>query len=109
MNNHGGFAKGANFVWASTQNIAPNFVYVGSISVVGMTQSQKLSAIKDLVSQQGIYAVAEVKGNTGQHWVAVTGVNGSTVEMVDPASDSKDMWSQYNWANTSKLQYYKVG
>lgn len=108
LNNNGGFASGGNFVWASPQKAAPKFVYSNSISVMGMTQSQKLNAIKDLVSQQGVYAVAQVKGNTGQHWVAITGVNGSTVEMVDPASESTDMWSEYNWANTSLINYYRV-
>ena len=108
LNKNGGFARGGNFVWASPQKAAPRFVYGGAVSVSGMSQSQKLNAIKELVSQQGVYVVAEVKGNTGQHWVAVIGVNGSTVEMVDPASDSTDMWSQYNWANTSTLEYYKV-
>ena len=73
-----------------------------------MSREQKLNKIKELTSQQGVYVVAEVKGNTGQHWVAVEGVNGSSVQMIDPASDNKDMWDQYNWANTSTLAYYKV-
>ena len=28
--------------------------------------------------------------------------------MVDPASDSTDMWGKYNWANTTILEYYTV-
>ena len=109
LNNNGGIAAGGNFVWASPQKAAPNFVYQGQEYVGGSSRDQKLNKIKELVSQQGVYVVAEVKGNTGQHWVAVTGVNGSTVQMIDPASDSTDMWQQYNWANTSTLAYYKVG
>ena len=108
LNNNGGIAGGGNFVWASPQKAAPNFVYQGKESIAGLSREQKLEKIKNLVSQQGVYVIAEVKGNTGQHWVAVEGVNGSTVQMIDPASDSKDMWDQYNWANTSTLAYYKV-
>ena len=108
LNKNGGIASGGNFVWASPQKAAPNFVYQGSVSVAGMSREQKLNKIKELTSQKGVYVVAEVKGNTGQHWVAVEGVNGSTVQMIDPASDSKSMWDQYNWANTHTLAYYKV-
>ena len=108
LNKNGGIASGGNFVWASPQKAAPNFVYQGSVSVAGMSREQKLNKIKELTSQKGVYVVAEVKGNTGQHWVAVEGVNGSTVQMIDPASDSKSMWDQYNWDNTHTLAYYKV-
>ena len=52
--------------------------------------------------------MAEVKGNTGQHWVAIDGINGSTVLMMDPASQSTSMWQEYNWANTSQYAYFKV-
>lgn len=109
LNNNGGIAAGGNFVWASPQLAAPDFVYQERIYISGLSREQKLNRIKELVNQKGNYIVAEVKGNTGQHWVAVTGVNGSTVQMIDPASDSTDMWEQYNWANTSTLAIYKVG
>ena len=109
LNKNGGIASGGNFVWASPQQAAPTFVYQGQEYILGLSKEEKLNKINSLVSQKGVYVVAEVKGNTGQHWVAVMGVNGSSVEMVDPASDATDMWSQYNWANTSVLAYYKAG
>lgn len=109
LNSHGGFVSGGNFVWGAATQAAPGFVYKGQISVAGMSKEGKLNKIKELISQQGVYVVAEVKGNTGQHWVAIDGVSGSTVNMLDPASTSTDMWAQYNWANTSTLAYYKVG
>ena len=57
---------------------------------------------------QGYYVVAEVKGSTGQHWVAVDGINGNNVLMMDPASQSTSMWSQYDWRNTSQYAYFRV-
>lgn len=102
----GGFS-GANLVWGAVSNAAPNFVYQNKVYIAGQSQSQKLSAIKNLLDQ-GYYVVAEVKGNTGQHWVAVDGVSGDTVLMMDPASQSTNMWQQYNWENTSQLAYFKV-
>ena len=108
LNSHGGFVSGGNFVWGVATQAAPSFKYQGQISVAGMSREQKLSKIKELTSQQGVYVVAEVKGNTGQHWVAIDSVSGNTVNMMDPGSSSTDMWGQYNWANTSTLAYYKV-
>lgn len=108
LNKNGGFVSGGNFVWAGATKAAPSFVYQGSVSVLGMSKQQKLDKLKSLVSQQGVYVVAEVKGNTGQHWVAIDGINGDTINMLDPSSSSNDMWGYYNWANTSTFAYYRV-
>lgn len=43
-----------------------------------------------------------------QHWVAVTGVNGNNVIMVDPASNQMDMWSAYEWSKSSQFNYFKA-
>lgn len=109
LNSHGGFVSGGNFVWTAATQAAPSFKYVGQVQIAGMSKSQKLAKIKELVNQNNVYVVAEVKGNTGQHWVAIDYVDGDTIHMMDPGSTSTDMWTQYNWANTSTLGYYKVG
>ena len=108
LNSHGGFASTGDFNWDSASSIAPSFAYQGKVWLEGMTRAQKLEAIRNLVSQPGVYVVAEVKGNTGQHWVAIDSVDGNTVNMMDPGSTATDMWSEYNWVNTSQLAYYKV-
>lgn len=108
LNSHGGFI-GGNFVWATATQVAPNFVYQGQISVKGLSREQKLRKIIDLAGQEGVYVVAEVKGDSGQHWVAIDSINGDTINMMDPGSNSTDMWAEYNWANTSTLAYYRVG
>ena len=106
LNATGGFS-GANLIWAAVSNAAPNFVFQTKITLAGQSQSQKLETIRNLVNQ-GYYVVVEVKGNTGQHWVAVDGVDGNTILMMDPASQSTNMWNQYNWQNTSELAYFAV-
>ena len=73
-----------------------------------MTQQQKLRRIQEIVSTPGVYATVEVKGNTGQHWVAIDSVSGTTINMMDPSTSSTDMWGQYNWSNTSTIAYYQV-
>ena len=109
LNANGGFASGGNFVWASATKAAPDFKYQGSVYVLGMTKQQKLDKLKSLLSQSGVYVVAEVKGNTGQHWVAIDSINGDVINMMDPSHATTDMWATYNWANTSTFAYYKVG
>ena len=68
---------------------------------------EKVNLINKYQSQ-GYYLAVEVKGTTGQHWVAVMSVNGYTINMVDPGSDGTDMWSSYNWKNTSQFVYFKT-
>lgn len=107
LNSHGGFIGGGLFVWSSATTVAPTFHYQGQVSVAGLNQADKLNKIKSLVDQ-GYYVTAEVKGSTGQHWVAIDSVSGNNIIMMDPGSNSTNMWSQYNWQNTSTLGYYKV-
>jgi len=109
LNSHGGIDGGGNYQWNVATQLAPSFKFVDSIDVSYYSKGDKLAKIKELVGQTGIYVVAEVKGDTGQHWVAIDSVNGDKISMMDPGSRSTDMWSEYNWANTSRLAYYRVG
>ena len=106
LNSHRGFS-GGNLNWEAVTNAVPSFVFQNKISVLGYNKQQKLEKIKTLLSQ-GYYIVVEVKGNTGQHWVAIDGISGDTIIMMDPGSSSTDLWGQYDWRNTSTISYYKV-
>ena len=88
---------------------APTFKYQSVVSLEGMNKSDKLNKIKEIVNQDGVYAVCEVKGNTGQHWVAIDSVVNDRITMMDPGTNETDMWNTYGWNNTSKIVYYKVG
>lgn len=52
----------------------------------------------------------EVKGATpgNQHWVAITGVNGNNVNIVEPGSNGTDLWSLYEWNKSSQFNYFMV-
>ena len=50
----------------------------------------------------------EVMGDTGQHWVAIMNVLGDEIKMVDPSSDNIDVWSTYNWKNSSQFVYFQT-
>ena len=108
LNSHGGFASGGNLLWNSITQVIPSWKYQGQTSLEGLSKSQKLAKIKEVSSQPNTYAVVAVKGDTGQHWVALDSVSGDTINMMDPSTDSTDMWSQYDWVNTSKIESYKV-
>ena len=107
LNRNGGFVSGGNFVWGAATKACPGFIYQGQINIHSQSRQQKMNKIKEMLSA-GYYVVAEVKGNTGQHWVAIDAVQGDTIIMMDPGSSSTDMWGQYNWRNTSTLAWYKV-
>ena len=109
LNRNGGFSAGGNFNWSAAEKAAPTFRYAGRVSLSGMTREQKLARIRQITSMAGVYAVCEVRGNTGQHWVAIDRVDGNRIIMNDPGGNTgNDMWAYYNWANTSTLVYYKV-
>lgn len=109
LSKQGAFSSsGALNSYASVQNIAPRFKYENVISLSGKSKQEKLNIIKNIVNQNGVYAVAEVMGNTGQHWVAIEKVNGETISMFDPGSSATDMWKEYKYYNTSRIVYYRV-
>ncbi|MDO5002952.1 MAG: SpoIID/LytB domain-containing protein [bacterium] len=107
LNNNGGFTPGGALNWANVTKIAPSFVYLGQTNVSNLSRDEKLAKLKTLVDS-GYYVIAEVKGRTGQHWVAVDNISGDRINMFDPGSSSTDMWGEYNWANTSVFSYYKI-
>ena len=108
LNTHGGFAAGGNFIWAGATAAAPGFNYQGQIYVLGWSREAKLNKLKELVSDSHNYVVAEVKGNTGQHWVAIDAVQGDNIVMMDPGLQATDLWSAHPWYNTSTFAYYRV-
>ena len=81
---------------------------------IGITQSdmaftfkEKFRIINEYYSK-GYYIAIEVKGNTGQHWVAVNDIKGNIINMVDPGNDSTNLWLTYNSVNTSQIRYFKA-
>ena len=52
--------------------------------------------------------MAEVKGNTGQHWVAVDSIQNGVINMMDPGTNSTNMWKTYPSRNTSRFVYFKA-
>lgn len=87
--------------------VAPSFRFVGRKYVLGFSLTEKLDTLIDLLNQ-GYYVVAEVKGNTGEHWVAIDRIQGNNVIMMDPGSTGTNLWQTYNWRNTSTYIYYRV-
>lgn len=109
LNKNGGFDERGNLYYGPISNVVPNFKYVGNVNLRGKSRSEKLALITQYVNA-GYFVTEEVKGATqgNQHWVAVTGVNGNNVIMVDPASNQTDMWSAYEWSKSSQFNYFKA-
>lgn len=109
LNKNGGFDERGNLYYGPISKVVPNFKYVGNVNLRGKSRSEKLALITQYVNA-GYFVTEEVKGATpgNQHWVAVTGVNGNNVSMVDPASNQIDMWSAYEWSKSSQFNYFKA-
>lgn len=109
LNSNGGFTSNGSLIWSTVTKIVPSFKYQGFVSVSGLSKEAKLNKLKELLSDKNNYVVAEVKGSTGQHWVAIDGISDGNIVMMDPGSPSSDLWAQYDWRNTSQFNYYTLG
>lgn len=109
LNSNGGFDGKGNLIYAPINKVVPNFRYVGNVNLRGKTRAEKLESIKQYLNL-GFHLTIEVKGATpgNQHWVAILGVDGNNVNIVDPASDKTDLWSAYEWSKTSQFNYFKA-
>lgn len=109
LNKKGGFDSNGNLQYSAVNKVVPEFKYVGNVNLRNKTREEKLSTISQYYNQ-GYYLTVEVKGATegNQHWVAVTGINGNNIIIVDPASDRTDMWSAYEWSKTTQFNYFKA-
>lgn len=109
LNSNGGFDEKGNLYYAPINKVVPNFRYVGNVNLRGKTRAEKLELIKQYLNL-GFHITIEVKGATpgNQHWVAILGVDGNNVNIVDPASDKTDLWSAYEWSKSSQFNYFKA-
>lgn len=105
---HGGLTDGGSLLWYQVAAAVPNFQFKGFVMLEGKSKAEKASLIAEYLNK-GYYLTVEVKGNTGQHWVAPISVSGGEVTMADPASTSTNMWSKYDWNNTSEFAYFTAG
>lgn len=109
LNKNNAFDGSGNLQYAGVTRAVPNFSYVGNVNLRGKSRTEKLALITQYFNQ-GYYLAIEVKGATpgNQHWVAITGISGNNVIIVDPASDGTDLWSPYEWGKTSQFNYFKA-
>lgn len=107
LNANNAFDSNGNLQYAGVTRAVPNFKYVGNVNLRGKSRAEKLALITQYFNQ-GYYLTIEVKGATpgNQHWVAITGINGNNVIIVDPARDGTDLWSSYEWSKSSQFNYF---
>lgn len=107
LNTNNAFDSNGNLQYAGVTRAVPNFKYVGNVNLRGKSRTEKLALITQYFNQ-GYYLTIEVKGATpgNQHWVAITGINGNNVVIVDPARDGTDLWSSYEWSKSSQFNYF---
>lgn len=106
MNENGGFDDNGNLQYGAITKFIPTFKFVGRVDLKGKNKAEKYKLINQYQSKN-YYLAVEVMGDTGQHWVAVIDTNGNKVTIADPGSDAIDLWTKYNWKNTSQFVYFK--
>lgn len=109
LNSNNGFTGSGALIWSTVTKIVPSFKYQGFVSVSGFSKEAKINKLKELLSNKNNYVVAEVKGDSGEHWVAIDGISDGNIVMMDPGSPSSDLWAQYDWRNTTQFNYYTLG
>lgn len=109
LNKNGGFDSSGNLQYAPINKVVPDFKYIGNVNLRGKTRTEKLSLITQYFND-GYYLTVEVKGATpgNQHWVAVIGIDGNNVMMVDPGTNHTNMWNAYEYNKTSQFNYFKA-
>ncbi len=109
LNKNSGFDGKGNLQYGAINKVIPNFKYINNVNLRGKTRTEKLELITQYFNN-GYYLTVEVKGATpgNQHWVAIIGVNGNNIVMVDPATNHTDLWSAYEFSKTSQLNYFKL-
>jgi len=85
------------------------------MDISGMSYSDKVGIISQYISQ-GYDVMLRVKSpasarkyneNSDQHWVVVTGINGTDILMADPASDETVVLDKYHEEGIIHFQYIK--
>jgi len=107
LNKTNGFDNEGSLQYAAVNRAVPNFEYVDRVMLTGKTKEEKYNIISSY-HNKGYYLAVEVKGDTGQHWVAVMEAIDGTVSIVDPSSNSTDLWTKYDYKNTSQFVYFRV-
>ena len=109
LNNNYGFDLDGNLQYSAISKAVPDFEYQGLINLNGKSKSEKLYELKKYY-EDGYYISTEVYGATpnNQHWVAIDNITNNDIIMLDPASNSTNMWDKYDWNKTSQFIYFKV-
>lgn len=107
LNKTNGFDNEGSLQYAAVNRAVPNFEYVDRVMLTGKTKEEKYNTISSY-HNKGYYLAVEVKGDTGQHWVAVMEASDGAISIVDPSSNATDLWSKYDYKNTSQFVYFKV-
>lgn len=105
LNNNGGFTSGGALYWEKVNGAADGFYLVSwKESLAGMTQAEKTAKMAKLL-EDGYAVIISVRN--GGHWVALDRIEGDKVYMMDPGSNSTDLYATYDASGVDRLALYK--
>ncbi len=95
---------GAIASWGTINKIIPQINFIKDSYLISYTKEEIAAEIKEMMNQ-GYYIIL----NANWHWVYIEGVVGNDIYMVDPASDTRLLYDEYQisggneyWALTCK-------
>ena len=106
LNNVYGFNNNGALQYGPISRLIPNFKYVGRITLSGKSKKEKFNIIKSYFESGYYIAIKVIDNNNSQHWVALDNIKNNTIIMADPGSNSRDMWKEYNWKETTQFVYF---
>lgn len=101
--NNGVSGNSFNVNDSSWKSIAPNFKVGGVIEFSGSKQD-KINKMKQYTTGNN-YLIVRLY-HPGQHWVAITGIEGDKVMMADPGSKATEFTSKYDISTVTKGYYF---
>ena len=103
FNTNGGFGDTGNLDLKRLSRYAPSFRYCQPYTLSG-TKEQKAAQMQHLM-EEGYYLMAVVKN--GAHYVAIDSVSGSRVIMMDPGSQTTNLFVQYATGGVTELRLFR--
>ncbi len=105
LSNNGGFTAYGELYWAKINGAADGFSLSNWKVMLSGSAADKAATIEDYVSRG--YAVV-VNVAYGSHWVAVSGVSGSNVSIMDPAYSTTDLFGYYDAAGVDRIAVFSA-
>ncbi|MCL2678628.1 MAG: hypothetical protein FWE85_06215 [Clostridiales bacterium] len=105
MRKAGGFTADNDLVWEKVPQVIPGFAVETPWAELKGTQGEKAARLGAWLDQ-GFFVAVAVKNGT--HWVALRGVFGGAVAMMDPGCTATDLFGKYAASGVTRAALFRA-